>query len=111
MLRKLLGVYATNEVVNEAYSRFFSSSKPISEDQLNPVRYLAVGNGIIDLEEFRFSDPKGHYFTSWLDVDVERNAKIRGLSGVFHEFDAVVDGKIGVIVVGGYRLRTPSGSH
>jgi len=71
MVRKLLGVYATNEVVNEAYSRFFSSSKPISEDQLNPVRYLAVGNGIIDLEEFRFSDPKGYYFTSWLDVDVD----------------------------------------
>jgi hypothetical protein len=44
-------------------------------------------------------------------VDVEKNARIRGLSGVSHEFDAVVGGRIGVIVVGGYRLRTPSGSH
>jgi hypothetical protein len=34
-------------------------------------------------------------------VNVERNARIRGLSGVFHEFDAVIDGKIGVIVVEG----------
>jgi hypothetical protein len=45
-------------------------------------------------------------------VGVERKARIRGLSGVFHEFDAVIDGKIGVILVGGgYRQRSPSGLH
>jgi hypothetical protein len=34
-------------------------------------------------------------------IDIKKNAKVMGLSGVHHEFDAVVGDKVGILVTGG----------
>ncbi|RZN62891.1 MAG: hypothetical protein DSO07_06505 [Thermoproteota archaeon] len=34
-------------------------------------------------------------------INVKKNVRVRGLSGVHHEFDAMVDEKVGIIVTGG----------
>ncbi|TDA37613.1 MAG: hypothetical protein DSO07_12405 [Thermoproteota archaeon] len=82
-----LGGLSTREVVNELRDRIFLTSEKVKSNQLNPMRYLALENGILDLQEFRFVSPddvrdkdgRRHYFTKVLDayVDPEFIDKVR----------------------------------
>jgi hypothetical protein len=82
-----LGGLSTREVVNEVRDRIFLSSEKAKSNQLNPIRYLVLENGILDLGEFRFVNPddvrdkegRRYYFTKILDayVDPEFIEKVR----------------------------------
>jgi phage/plasmid-associated DNA primase len=79
MITKLyLGELATRHTINEVKDSLFLPSEKVSSKQLNPARYFVFENGILDLQEFRFVNPRDirnregerYYFTEGSDVYV-----------------------------------------
>uniref|UniRef100_A0A7C3UEG4 SF3 helicase domain-containing protein n=1 Tax=Geoglobus ahangari TaxID=113653 RepID=A0A7C3UEG4_9EURY len=74
-LAKKLGSYITSrEVVNELMEHVASEAKTIHHTQIEPARYLAVSNGILDLYELKMIDVEEEldaFFLTRLPVSVE----------------------------------------